>query len=70
MSPALRLPASTTELQWFYTREELAQSPSIRAGMTVEQELHNRTRAIKRLYTLRNYQSVYVAAHVTACEGS
>lgn len=59
MSPALRLPASSTEEQWLYTREEIANSPSTRLGsMTVQEELYNRARAIKRLWILRTYQSV------------
>jgi hypothetical protein len=60
MSRPLRLPASSTESQWLYTPAELAHSPSVRAGLTVQQELHGRARAIKRLWTLRNYQTVSV----------
>ncbi|KWU41744.1 cyclin-like protein, partial [Rhodotorula sp. JG-1b] len=35
--------------QWLYTPAELAHSTSVRAGLTVQQELHGRARAIKRL---------------------
>ncbi|GAA5992472.1 hypothetical protein JCM10908_000834 [Rhodotorula pacifica] len=66
MSPALRLPASSTESQWFYTPRELAISPSIQAGLTLQQELHGRSRAIKRLWTLRNYQTVHQPVISTA----
>ncbi|POY76720.1 hypothetical protein BMF94_0312 [Rhodotorula taiwanensis] len=67
MSPALRLPASSTEEQWLYTREEIANSPSTRLGsMTVQEELYNRARAIKRLWILRTYQSVHQPVVSTA----
>ncbi|GAA5884443.1 hypothetical protein JCM3774_005114 [Rhodotorula dairenensis] len=63
---ALKLPASSTESQWFYTSHELANSPSVRAGLTVQQELHGRARAIKRLWALRNYQTVHQPVVSTA----
>lgn len=66
MSHALKLPASSTESQWLYTPHELADSPSVRAGLTVQQELHGRARAIKRLWALRNYQTVCVM-HSSRC---
>lgn len=66
MARPLRLPASSTESQWLYTPAELAHSPSVRAGLTVQQELHGRARAIKRLWTLRNYQTVHQPVISTA----
>lgn len=67
MSRPLRLPASSTESQWLYTPAELAHSPSVRAGLTVQQELHGRARAIKRLWTLRNYQTVSAPRLQSVC---
>lgn len=66
MTPLLTLPTSHTELQWYYTREELVDSPSIREGVTVAEERKQRARAVRRLWKLRDPLTVCVRASLPA----
>ncbi|GAA5875275.1 hypothetical protein JCM16303_000566 [Sporobolomyces ruberrimus] len=49
-----RYPASSTESQWYFTRQELARSPSIQQGMDPREEMRNRQRMIQILWHFRN----------------
>ncbi|GAA5968248.1 hypothetical protein JCM3765_000864 [Sporobolomyces pararoseus] len=48
-----RYPPSSTESQWFFTREELDNSPSIQQGMDWKEERRNRQRMIQILWQFR-----------------
>ncbi|BGP23047.1 cyclin Pch1 [Rhodotorula toruloides] len=66
MTPILSLPTSHTELQWFYTRDELLSSPSIREGISVAEEWKQRARAVRRLWKLRDALQVRQSVVSTA----
>ncbi|GAA5900477.1 uncharacterized protein JCM6883_002857 [Sporobolomyces salmoneus] len=49
-----RYPPSSTESQWFFTREELDHSPSIQQGMDLKEEHRHRQRMIQLLWNMRS----------------
>ncbi|GAA5931647.1 uncharacterized protein JCM15063_001526 [Sporobolomyces koalae] len=49
-----RYPPSSTESQWYFTRQELDQSPSIRQGMSIQEERMNRQRMVQILWQFRS----------------
>ncbi|GAA5980804.1 hypothetical protein JCM5350_003713 [Sporobolomyces pararoseus] len=49
-----KYPPSSTEPQWFFTREELDNSPSIQQGMDWKEERRNRQRMIQILWQFRS----------------
>ena len=56
----LDLAASSTEAQWFYSRDELALPPSVRAGMSLSDERAGRHKAVRWLWNIRNAGSLSV----------
>ncbi|GAA6051523.1 hypothetical protein JCM3770_000396 [Rhodotorula araucariae] len=57
MGPTVDMAASATEAQWYYTREELALPPSVRAGMSLVEERNRRQSAVKGLWKIRDSSS-------------
>lgn len=55
-----KYPPSSTEPQWFFTREELDNSPSIQQGMDWKEERRNRQRMIQILWQFRSIGRLYV----------
>ncbi|GAA5854788.1 hypothetical protein JCM9279_000946 [Rhodotorula babjevae] len=50
----LDMAASSTEAQWYYSRDELALPPSVRAGMALSHERASRQKAVRWLWTIRD----------------
>lgn len=51
----LDMVASSTEPQWYYSRDELALPPSVRAGMALSHERALRQEAVQQLWLIRNH---------------
>ncbi|GAA5904943.1 hypothetical protein JCM8208_007232 [Rhodotorula glutinis] len=55
MMVQLDMVASSTEPQWYYSRDELALPPSVRAGMALSHERALRQEAVQQLWLIRNH---------------
>ncbi|GAA5971633.1 hypothetical protein JCM11641_000666 [Rhodosporidiobolus odoratus] len=66
MAPLLDVAASSTEQQWYYSHQELQQSPSIAAGLRPSDERKARQDAIKFVWKLKDGLGVRQSVVTTA----
>lgn len=67
--PAPRLaqyPPSSTESQWFFTRKELDNPPSLRDNVPLKEERRSRQRMIQALWQFRHISKQYVHSNFRA----
>ncbi|GAA5911651.1 hypothetical protein JCM6882_006930 [Rhodosporidiobolus microsporus] len=66
MTPLIQVAASSTEQQWYYTRQELARPPSVREGMKLSQERRLRQKAVKTIWKFKDALFLKQATITTA----
>ncbi|GAA5860773.1 hypothetical protein JCM8547_005530 [Rhodosporidiobolus lusitaniae] len=66
MAPLIDAPSSATEPQWYFSKEELARAPSVRAGMAVSDERRQRQKACRVVWQLRDGLQLKQATVTTA----